>query len=83
MGATNSKGEEDKALQVCRERKKYVGKALDGRCSLAATHFTYIESLTIIGGALRRPAQHMVEDLFWQSLGFSSIGGSLEAEFGK
>ncbi|XP_076929340.1 uncharacterized protein LOC143593661 [Bidens hawaiensis] len=54
MGSTNSKVEEDKALQLCRERKKYVGKALDGRCSLAATHFTYIESLTIIGGALRR-----------------------------
>ncbi|KAL4578592.1 hypothetical protein LXL04_014717 [Taraxacum kok-saghyz] len=54
MGATNSKVEEDKALQLCRERKKFVRKALDGRCSLAATHFTYIESLTIIGKALRR-----------------------------
>lgn len=54
MGATNSKVEEDKALQLCRERKKFVRRALDGRCSLAATHFTYIESLTIIGKALRR-----------------------------
>ncbi|XP_071736247.1 uncharacterized protein [Rutidosis leptorrhynchoides] len=54
MGATNSKVEEDKALQLCRERKKFVRRALDGRCSLAATHFTYIESLTIIGNALRR-----------------------------
>nr|GEU61617.1 nitrate regulatory gene2 protein [Tanacetum cinerariifolium] len=54
MGATSSKVEEDKALQLCRERKKFVRRALDGRCSLAATHFTYIESLTIIGNALRR-----------------------------
>ncbi|XP_024976332.1 nitrate regulatory gene2 protein isoform X2 [Cynara cardunculus var. scolymus] len=54
MGATSSKVEEDKALQLCRERKKFVGRALDGRCSLAATHFTYIESLTIIGNALKR-----------------------------
>lgn len=54
MGATNSKVEEDKALQLCRERKKFVKRALNGRCSLAATHFTYIESLTIIGNALRR-----------------------------
>ncbi|CAH1439723.1 unnamed protein product [Lactuca virosa] len=54
MGATNSKVEEDKALQLCRERKKFVRRALDGRCSLAATHFTYIESLTIIGKALSR-----------------------------
>ncbi|KAI3795888.1 hypothetical protein L1987_38548 [Smallanthus sonchifolius] len=54
MGAINSKVEEDKALKLCRERKKFVGRALDGRCSLADTHFTYIESLTIIGSALRR-----------------------------
>ncbi|KAL8246154.1 hypothetical protein R6Q59_007370 [Mikania micrantha] len=54
MGATSSKVEEDKALQLCRERKKYVGRALDGRCLLADSHFTYIESLTIIGNALRR-----------------------------
>ncbi|KAL8201855.1 hypothetical protein R6Q57_011002 [Mikania cordata] len=53
MGATSSKVE-DKALQLCRERKKHVGRALDGRCLLADSHFTYIESLTIIGNALRR-----------------------------
>ncbi|PWA85438.1 putative sphingolipid transporter spinster 2 [Artemisia annua] len=53
MGATSSKVEEDKALQLCRERKKFVRRALDGRCSLAATHFTHIVFLTIIGNALR------------------------------
>lgn len=54
MGATNSKMEEDKALKLCRERKKYVREALDGRCSLAATHVAYIHSLKIVGTALRR-----------------------------
>lgn len=70
MGATNSKVEEDKALQLCRERKKFVRQALDGRCSLAATHFTYIESLTIIGNALRRfvePEQPQMESSLYTS----------------
>ncbi|KAF5767864.1 putative nitrate regulatory gene2 protein [Helianthus annuus] len=75
MGATNSKVEEDKALQLCRERKKYVGKALDGRCSLAATHFTYIESLTIIGSALRRFVE---PDATMQPSLYTSISGTPE-----
>ncbi|KAK1377854.1 hypothetical protein POM88_024598 [Heracleum sosnowskyi] len=54
MGASNSKVEEDKALQLCRDRKKYVKQALDGRCALAATHVAYIQSLNVTGTALRR-----------------------------
>lgn len=57
MGVSNSKLEEDKALQLCRERKKFVRQALDGRCNLAATHIAYIESLRITGTALRRFAE--------------------------
>lgn len=57
MGASNSKLEEDKALQLCRERKKFVRQALDGRCNLAATHIAYIESLKITGTVLRRFAE--------------------------
>lgn len=54
MGASSSTIEDDKALQLCRDRKKFVRHALDGRCSLAAAHFTYIESLRNIGTALRK-----------------------------
>ncbi|XP_022755653.1 nitrate regulatory gene2 protein-like [Durio zibethinus] len=54
MGASGSKIEEDKALQLCRERKKFVRQALDGRCSLAAAHFAYIETLKSTGTALRK-----------------------------
>ncbi|XP_059665063.1 protein ALTERED PHOSPHATE STARVATION RESPONSE 1 [Cornus florida] len=54
MGASNSKIEEDKALRLCRERKKFVKQALNGRCSLAVTHVTYIQSLKITGTALGR-----------------------------
>ncbi|KAJ6395483.1 hypothetical protein OIU77_020685 [Salix suchowensis] len=54
MGASSSKIEEDKALQLCRERRKFVRQALDGRCSLAAAHVTYIQSLRSTGTALRK-----------------------------
>ncbi|KAI4308297.1 hypothetical protein L6164_031386 [Bauhinia variegata] len=54
MGASNSKMEDDKALQLCRERKKFVRQALDGRCSLAAAHVSYVQSLKSTGNALRK-----------------------------
>ncbi|CAL9123184.1 unnamed protein product [Musa textilis] len=53
MGATNSKIEEDKALTLCRERKRLVRQALDERCSLAVAHVSYIRSLKSTGIALR------------------------------
>ncbi|KAL3518760.1 hypothetical protein ACH5RR_021349 [Cinchona calisaya] len=52
MGASSSRLEEDKALQLCRERKKFIGQALDARCSLAANHISYIEALKVTGNAL-------------------------------
>ncbi|PIN03920.1 hypothetical protein CDL12_23543 [Handroanthus impetiginosus] len=54
MGTSNSRLEEDKTLQLCRARKKFIKQALNGRCSLAAAHIAYIEELKIIGAALRR-----------------------------
>ncbi|KAL8150922.1 hypothetical protein V2J09_020730 [Rumex salicifolius] len=57
MGASGSKLEEDKALQLCRERKKFVKQALDGRCSLATAHIAYIQSLKSTGTALRKFVQ--------------------------
>lgn len=57
MGASSSTLEDDKALQLCRDRKKFVRQALDGRCSLAAAHYSYIESLRNIGTALRKFAE--------------------------
>ncbi|XP_050223308.1 protein ALTERED PHOSPHATE STARVATION RESPONSE 1 [Mercurialis annua] len=54
MGSANSRIEEDKVLQLCRERKKFVRQALDGRCSLAAAHVSYVQSLRNTATALRR-----------------------------
>lgn len=57
MGASTSRIDEDKALQLCRERKKFVQQALDGRCLLAAAHVSYVQSLKSTGIALRRFAE--------------------------
>ncbi|KAL1225881.1 Protein ALTERED PHOSPHATE STARVATION RESPONSE 1 [Cardamine amara subsp. amara] len=57
MGASTSRIDEDKALQLCRERKKFVQQALDGRCLLAATHVSYVQSLKSTGTALRKFAE--------------------------
>ena len=57
MGASSSKMDDDKALQLCRERKKFVRQALDGRCSLAAAHVSYVQSLKNTGTALRKFAE--------------------------
>ena len=57
MGAASSKIEDDKALQLCRERKKFIRQALDGRCALAAAHVAYIHSLRVSGTALRKFVQ--------------------------
>lgn len=54
MGASSSKLDDDKALQLCRERKKFVRQALDGRCSLAAAYVSYVQSLRIAGTAMRK-----------------------------
>ncbi|XP_072959585.1 uncharacterized protein [Typha angustifolia] len=54
MGASNSKIEDDKALLLCQERRRFVRQALDGRCTLADAHFSYIQSLRNTGTALRK-----------------------------
>ncbi|KAL6902236.1 hypothetical protein ACP4OV_005112 [Aristida adscensionis] len=53
MGS-RSKSEDDKALVLCQERRRFVREALDGRCAFAAAHFAYIQSLRHTGFALRK-----------------------------
>ncbi|KAG9459208.1 hypothetical protein H6P81_003716 [Aristolochia fimbriata] len=54
MGVSSSKLEDDKALLLCRQRKLFVRQALDGRCSLATAHVSYLESLRNTGIAVRK-----------------------------
>ncbi|RAL43147.1 hypothetical protein DM860_009929 [Cuscuta australis] len=53
MGGTNSKPEEDKALQLCYERMNIVRQALDARSVFAANQSAYVEALKAIGIHLR------------------------------
>lgn len=57
MGVAASKLDDDKALQLCRERRRLVRQALDGMCSLATAHIAYIQSLRNTGIALRKFAE--------------------------
>lgn len=57
MGVTNSKAERSEALRLCKERKKFIKRAIDSRYNFAASHVAYIQSLKNIGVALRRFAE--------------------------
>ncbi|KAM0054537.1 hypothetical protein Hdeb2414_s0006g00195951 [Helianthus debilis subsp. tardiflorus] len=57
MGVSHSKGERCEALRLCKERKKFIKKAIDSRYDFAAAHLAYVQSLREIGVALRRFAE--------------------------
>ncbi|XP_026450791.1 nitrate regulatory gene2 protein-like [Papaver somniferum] len=54
MGITNSKSKKSQALKLCKERKRFIKKAIDSRYALSVSHLSYIESLKTIGIALRQ-----------------------------
>ncbi|XP_006658152.1 protein ROLLING AND ERECT LEAF 2-like [Oryza brachyantha] len=58
MGVAPSKVEDDKALVLCQERKRFVKEAIDGRCALATAHCDYIQSLRDTGFLLRKCFGH-------------------------
>ncbi|KAJ9564792.1 hypothetical protein OSB04_000758 [Centaurea solstitialis] len=57
MGIASSKAERCEALRLCKERKKFIKKAIDSRYDFAAAHLAYVRSLRNIGIALRRFAE--------------------------
>ncbi|XP_068641070.1 protein ALTERED PHOSPHATE STARVATION RESPONSE 1 [Aristolochia californica] len=57
MGTVNSKSEKDKALLLCKRRKKFTQQAIESRYALSAAHLSYIQSLRDVGVALRRFAE--------------------------
>uniref|UniRef100_A0A0D9X330 DUF632 domain-containing protein n=1 Tax=Leersia perrieri TaxID=77586 RepID=A0A0D9X330_9ORYZ len=58
MGVAPSKIDDDKALLLCQERKRFVREAIDGRCALATAHSDYIQSLRDTGFLLRKCFEH-------------------------
>ena len=57
MGGTNSKIENNEALRLCKERKRYIKQAIDSRYALAAAHVCYVQALRNVGVSLRRYAE--------------------------
>lgn len=57
MGVSSSKAERSEALRLCKERKRFIKRAIDSRYNFAASHVAYIQSLKNIGVALRRFAE--------------------------
>ncbi|KAK9065123.1 hypothetical protein SSX86_016506 [Deinandra increscens subsp. villosa] len=58
MGISQSKSNTERceALRLCKERLKFIKKAIDSRYDFAAAHLAYLESLRDMGTALRRYA---------------------------
>lgn len=53
MGCSNSKLGEDEAVQICRDRKRFIKQAVEHRTSFASSHIAYIQSLRKVSDALR------------------------------
>ncbi|XP_009128059.1 protein ROLLING AND ERECT LEAF 2 isoform X1 [Brassica rapa] len=53
MGCSNSKLGEDEAVQICRDRKRFIKQAVELRTSFASAHIAYIHSLRKVSEALR------------------------------
>lgn len=53
MGCSNSKLGEDEAVQICRDRKRFIKQAVEHRTSFASAHIAYIQSLRKVSAALR------------------------------
>ncbi|CAK9324291.1 unnamed protein product [Citrullus colocynthis] len=57
MGGSNSKIENNEALRLCKERKRFIKQAIDSRYALAAAHVCYVQALKNVGVSLRRYAE--------------------------
>ncbi|KAL0726659.1 hypothetical protein Bca4012_022752 [Brassica carinata] len=53
MGCSNSKLGDDEAVQICKDRKRFIKQAVEHRTSFASAHIAYIQSLRKVSDALR------------------------------
>ncbi|KAJ6747201.1 hypothetical protein OIU74_029630 [Salix koriyanagi] len=53
MGCTTSKLDEEEAVQLCKDRKRYIKQAVEQRTRFASGHLAYIQSLKRLVAALR------------------------------
>ncbi|KAH9608202.1 hypothetical protein KSS87_006935 [Heliosperma pusillum] len=53
MGCNTSKLDDEEAVQMCKDRKKFIKQALEHRTKFASGHIAYIQSLKRVSAALR------------------------------
>ncbi|XP_059636940.1 protein ALTERED PHOSPHATE STARVATION RESPONSE 1-like [Cornus florida] len=53
MGCSTSKLDDEEAVQLCKDRKKFIKQAVEYRMRFASGHIAYIQSLKRISAALR------------------------------
>lgn len=54
MGISNSKQDHNTALLLCKDRVRFVKRAIDSRYALSAAQLSYLQSLRNLGQALRQ-----------------------------
>ncbi|KAG7545639.1 hypothetical protein ISN44_As12g010820 [Arabidopsis suecica] len=53
MGCSHSKFDDDEAVQICKDRKRFIKQAVEHRTGFASGHIAYIQSLRKVSDALR------------------------------
>ncbi|KAH7544702.1 hypothetical protein FEM48_Zijuj01G0013700 [Ziziphus jujuba var. spinosa] len=53
MGCTTSKLEDEEAVQLCKDRKRFIKQAVEQRTRFALGHLAYIQSMKKVSAALR------------------------------
>ncbi|KAA8522698.1 hypothetical protein F0562_009140 [Nyssa sinensis] len=53
MGCSTSKLDDEEAVQLCKDRKKFIKQAVEYRMQFASGHIAYIQSLKRVSAALR------------------------------
>jgi hypothetical protein len=53
MGCSTSKLDDEEAIQLCKDRKRFIKQAVEQRRRLASGHLAYIQSLKRVSAALR------------------------------
>ncbi|KAM7266794.1 hypothetical protein ACFE04_008960 [Oxalis oulophora] len=53
MGCSTSKLDDEEAVQLCKDRRRFIKQAVDHRTKFAAGHLAYIHSLKRVSAALR------------------------------
>ncbi|KAK6944607.1 protein of unknown function DUF630 [Dillenia turbinata] len=53
MGCSTSKLDDEEAVQLCKDRKRFIKQAVEQRIKFASGHIAYVESLQRVSAALR------------------------------